>query len=304
MSLFDKITNSNTNQLNYIFPESTERKRMSFVFAGLSCLICLCFLAISAGMSAGEHWSDAFEKTYVMELRPVAEMPRDQQISQANRLLSDLDYVADYTLVSDQEMAKLMSPWLGDELLLTELPLSQLIKITLSSDNIRKSLDELTIKISKIPGASIEGYHAAKMEYKSAAHAIKLVSLSATILLIFVTAIVTAVSIESGVLDNKKIINIMRLIGTDNHLIINLFVRCTLERAVKGALAGMVMACAVLALISLLGAIKGLGVTFIFSSFVPSINTLFLLMLVPLTVVAAGYFAGKHTMNKLIKNFI
>lgn len=303
MSFIKKITN-NTHQLNCIFPESAERKRMSLIFAGLSCLICLCLLAISAGINASKHWSSAFEKTYVMELRPVAEMPQENQITAAKNILARADYIDEFTIISDQEMQKLMAPWLGDELLLSELPLSKLIKVTLDSGNIKKSLKTLTAQISKIPGASIEGYHAAKSEYKSAAHAIKLISFSATILLILVTAAVTAVSIESGVLDNKKIINIMRLIGTDNHLITNLFIRCTLERAIKGALAGMVIACAVLALISLLGAIEGLGMTFIFSSFVPNLGTILLLTLVPITVVAAGYISGRHTMNKLIKTFI
>jgi len=96
----------------------------------------------------------------------------------------------------------------------------------------------------------------------------------------------------------------MRLIGTDNKLITRLFVRCILERALKGAFAGMVLACAVLAVISLFGAIEGLGVTFVFSSFVPGIEIIFMLATVPLTVVAVGYFSGIKTMKNLIKNFI
>lgn len=305
MSLFKKISQTqSTNQLNYIFPESPERKRMSLVFAGLSCLICLCLLAISAGMNASEHWSSAFEKTYVLELRPVAEITREDQFDTAQTILSNSKLVKNFTLVTPEEMKQLMAPWLGDELILNELPLSQLIKIVINSDNIRQALSDLKTDLSEIPGASIEGYHEAKSEYKAAAHAIKLISMSAALLLLLVTASVTAVSVESGVLDNKKIINIMRLVGTDNKLITRLFIRCILERALKGAFAGMVLACAVLALISLLGAIEGLGVTFVFSSFIPGFDIILMLAAVPLTVVAVGYFSGKRTMKNLIKNFI
>lgn len=305
MAILKQISQTNNPyQLNHIFPESAERKRMSLVFAGLSCLICLCLLAISAGISASEHWSSAFEKTYVLELRPVAEITREDQFDTAKTILSNSKFVTHFTLVTPEEMKQLMAPWLGDELILNELPLSQLIKIVIDSDNIRETLKTLKTDLSEIPGASIEGYHEAKSEYKSAAHAIKLISISAALLLLLVTASVTAVSVESGVLDNKKIINIMRLIGTDNKLITRLFIRCILERALKGAFAGMVLACAVLALISLLGAIEGLGVTFVFSSFVPGFDILLMLATVPLTVVAVGYFSGIRTMRHLIKNFI
>jgi cell division transport system permease protein len=305
MAILKQISQTNNPyQLNHIFPESAERKRMSLVFAGLSCLICLCLLAISAGISASEHWSSAFEKTYVLELRPVAEITREDQFDTAKTILSNSKFVTNFTLVTPEEMKQLMAPWLGDELILNELPLSQLIKIVIDSDNIRETLKTLKTDLSEIPGASIEGYHEAKSEYKSAAHAIKLISISAALLLLLVTASVTAVSVESGVLDNKKIINIMRLIGTDNKLITRLFIRCILERALKGAFAGMVLACAVLALISLLGAIEGLGVTFVFSSFVPGFEILLMLATVPLTVVAVGYFSGIRTMRHLIKNFI
>jgi len=62
MSFFKFSSSSkNNNHLHHIFPESVERKRMSLVFAGLSCLICLCLLAISAGINASEHWGKAFE---------------------------------------------------------------------------------------------------------------------------------------------------------------------------------------------------------------------------------------------------
>ena len=305
MSFFKNLFNNpESNQLNHIFPESTERKRMSLVFAGLSCLICLSLLAISAGISASKHWSSAFEETYVLELRPVAETSRDAQIETAQNVLSQANYIDDFSIISLDEMTQLMAPWLGDELIISELPLSQLIKITIESDDIKASLELLKTDLMQIPGASIEGYHEAKSEYKSAAHAIKLISISAALLLLLITASVTAISVESGVLDNKKIINIMRLIGTDNKLITNLFIRSLLEHALKGTFAGMIMACAVLALISLLGAIEGLGVTFVFSSFVPGFDVVLMLLTVPLTMVMVGYFAGKRTMNTLIKEFI
>jgi|GEM_PF-6992161 len=305
MSFFSNFfKNKDQNNLNHIFPESNERKRMSLVFAGLSCLICLSLLAISAGISASKHWSSAFEETYVLELRPVAEQSREEQVSTAKDILSQANYIDYYEFISADEMTELMAPWLGDELIINELPLSQLVKIVIDSDDVSGALAVLKTDISQIPGASIEGYHQAKSEYKSAAHAIKLISFSAAALLLLITAAVTAISIESGVLDNKKIINIMRLIGTDNKLIINLFIQSILARALTGALAGMVMACAVLALISLLGAIEGLGVTFVFSSFVPGFDIIFMLLTVPLTMIAVGYFSGKRIMNNLIKSFI
>lgn len=305
MSFFKVLSQGQNNaHLNHIFPESTERKRMSLVFAGLSCLICLCLLAISAGISASEYWGRAFEKTYVLELRPVSEITKEDQFDTAKTILENSRFVDSYRLIETEEMKQLMSPWLGDELILKELPLSQLIKIVIDSDDIQQTLKNLKKDLSEIPGASIEGYHEAKSEYKSAAHAIKLISFSAAILLLLVTAAVTAVSVESGVLDNKKIINIMRLIGTDNKLITQLFIRCIIERALKGALAGMILACAVLALISLLGAIEGLGATFVFSNFVPGFEIIIMLATVPLTVVGVGYFSGIRTMNNLIKGFI
>jgi cell division protein FtsX len=96
----------------------------------------------------------------------------------------------------------------------------------------------------------------------------------------------------------------MRLIGTDNKLITNLFIQSILMRALKGTFAGMIIACAVLAFISLLGAIEGLGVTFVFSSFIPGFDVVFMLLIIPLIMIVVGYLSGKRTMNNLIKGFI
>lgn len=302
-SSFSKPT-SQENGLDHIFPESAERKKMTLVFTCLSCLICLMMIAISAGLRAGSHWGSAFERNYVLELRSIPEISSTEQMQTAMTILKNDRNVSEIDPVTGDELKKLMAPWLGEGLDLNELPLSQLVKIEIASDDIKGSLEKLKQDLIQIPGAGIEAYHEAKAEYKAAGHAVRLISTISAIILIIVVAGVTAASVESGVLDNKKIVSIMRLIGTENALIVKLFVQKVLSHAVKGALAGMIVALGVIAFISLVGIIDGLGGTFIFSQFLPGIDIIFFLACVPLTIVGVGYISGKRTINKMLKNFI
>ena len=298
------VSQSKKIGLDHIFPESSERKKMTLVFACLSCLICLMMIAVSAGLRAGDHWGSAFQRNYVLELRAIPEVTATEQIETAQTILRNDNNIQSFRVVGDTELQELMAPWLGDGLAISDLPLSQLIEIEMKDGNIKENLASLKAELIQIPGAAIEAYHEAKAEYKAAGHAVRLISFMSAIILVVVAAAVTAVSVESGVLDNKKIVGIMHLIGTENKMISELFIKKILTHAIKGALLGMVIAMAIVALISLIGALDGLGATFIFAQFIPGAEVLAFLVCVPLTILVVGYVAGKKTMDNLLTNFI
>lgn len=298
------ISQSKKIGLDHIFPESAERKKMTLVFACLSCLICLMMIAVSAGLRAGDHWGSAFERNYVLELRAIPEVTAEEQIETAETILRNDNNIQSFRVVEGQELQELMTPWLGDGLALSDLPLSQLIEVEMKDGDIKENLSSLKAELIQIPGASIEAYHEAKAEYKAAGHAVRLISSMSAIILVIVAAAVTAVSVESGVLDNKKIVSIMHLIGTENKMISQLFIKKILTHAVKGALLGMVVALAVVALISLVGAMDGLETTFIFSQFVPGFEVVAFLICVPVTILVVGYLSGRKTMDTLLTNVI
>ncbi|MEM6603484.1 MAG: FtsX-like permease family protein [Pseudomonadota bacterium] len=290
--------------LDHIFPESSERKKMTLVFACLSCLICLMMMTIASGLQAGTHWGKAFERNYVLELRSIPEISAADQLDAAMLVLQNDKNIARVNIVMGEELQDLMSPWLGDGLNIESLPISQLIEIEMKPGEVKKNLAALKSDLIRIPGTAIEAYHEAKAEYKAAGTTIRFISSISAIILIIIVATVTMASVESGVLDNKKIVSIMRLIGTENKLISRLFVRKILIHAIKGALIGMIGATALVALVSLVCVLDGLASTFIFSQFIPGIEAAFLVLCVPVTIVLVGVFSGKRTMNNMLKSFI
>ena len=290
--------------LDKVFPESKERKKMTTLLACLTCLICLVMLAVGVGFRVGDHWGEAFERNYVLELRPVPELPAEEQIETAMIILRNIPQVARAAPLSKEKMKELMAPWLGNTLNPDDLPLSRLVQVEIDAENVRKVLDRINHEISEIPGASIEGYHEAKAEYKVAGHSVRLISFAGACLLLAVVSAVTAIAAESGVLDNKQVIHTLRLIGSENRLISRIFTRALLRHSVKGALAGMMFALLIICIVSLIGAIEGLGAMFILAQFVPSPEILLLLPVGPLTVVAVTLITAKVTMRKALQDFI
>ena len=85
--------------LDFIFPKSPNHGKMILMFACLSCLICLMMIAISAGLRVSDHWRHAFDTSYVLELRPVNELPVDEQIETAMIILKDNPHVTHIDLI-------------------------------------------------------------------------------------------------------------------------------------------------------------------------------------------------------------
>ncbi len=290
--------------LEKIFPQSTEQKKMTAVIACLSCLICLALLAIGVGLRAGDHWGAALERNYLLELRSVPEIPPGEQVETAMRVLRNLPNKIKPVLLSDSEIKELMAPWLGERLNLEDLPLSKLIRIEIFSDDIKGALKNINQEIAEIPGASMEGYHEAKAEYKAAGHSLRLISFAAACILIVIVSAVTAISTESNVLDNRNVIHTMRLIGSENSLITKIFTNVLLKKSLRGALAGLMFALLIICAVSIVGALEGLGATFIFAQFVPRPEILALLPIAPLTVMIVTFFTVRRTMRNVMKDFI
>lgn len=293
----------NSKGLDFVFPSNDEHKKMTLVFTCLSCLICLMMIAIASGIRASDYWGHAFDRSYVLELRPVQEMSQKEQLDTAMIILSNDPNISDINVIEGEKLQNIMEPWLGDNIALDKFPLSRLIEIQLTGDEIKKTLTGIKKGLADVPGASVEAYHEAKAEYKTAGHAIHLISTISAVILLIIAATITTVSIEMGVLDNRKIVNILHLIGAENKMISKLFLKKILSHAIKGTFIGMIVSIAVIAFIAIIGAVDGLQSTFVFSHFIPGIEIIFLLFCVPLTIMIVGYVAGKRTLGIVLKNF-
>lgn len=200
------------------------------------------FFAV-AGVTAGslvtgaaEDWTG--EVTASATIRVTA--PADEQAAVADAALAiarSTPGVSAARLISEDEAAALLAPWLGQEADITGLPVPLLIDVTLSGDgpdipSVRKRL------AAGAPGAEWDDHADWKAPFSAAARTMRLVAGGAVILPVIVLAAMIATATLASFWSRMDVVRTLRLIGADDGYILRMFERPFAIRAGLGAAAG------------------------------------------------------------------
>ena len=172
--------------------------------------------------------------------------------------LRALPEVRDAELLAAGEIAELLKPWLGNESALADLPLPQLIAVTLESAD-RAALETIKTKVSEIaPDAVVDDHQQWLSSLLALARSVEfvavlivlLVGLSAVTMVIFVT--------RMGLAIHRHIVELLHLIGAHDTYVAWQFQVHALKLGLIGGLAGLLLAGLTVLLVGyLIGQLEG-----------------------------------------------
>lgn len=174
---------------------------------------------------------------------------REAQAKSAIDVLSHHAAVSAVRRVPDAEMQKLLEPWLGDEIMGTDLPMPVLIDVTLRPG---ASVDALSQALrNAAPAARVDDHSRALAPLTGLIAALRWLAAALVLLMAAATAAVVVLAARGALNTHRSTIDVMHLLGATDIQIARLFQRRIAIDALMGGLLGLAGAACVVVLIGM-----------------------------------------------------
>jgi len=234
-----------------------------FLPAIIGFMVFLAGIALAGGMALDNllaHWRGGIEASLTVELPTVARESAAAASARRERALAVFagqPGIESARLLTDEDKAKLLAPWLGASAAGLDLPLPDLIAVVASPDA-RLDLAALSDRLQAAsPGAVIDDHGRFRQAIGAIARTARLAG-SGLLLLIGLAAASTVVFVaRAGLAAHRSVIEILHVIGAHDGYVAGQFQRHALVRAFIGGAIGALAAAAAFA--AALRFLPGLG---------------------------------------------
>ena len=212
-------------------------------------LVFLATLAFAAGMflsSAGDTWRQSLSGTLTIQIpaalsantSAAAAEEHRAQVSAAAELLRATPGIVSARRIPDAEIAAMLEPWLGKQVLGLDLPMPELIDAVVASDA-GIDLSALSTRLAEVaPGALVDDHAVWLRRLTDFAGVAETVSF-AVMIVILISAVATVIfTTRTGLAIHSDVVEVLHLVGAQDSYVARQFQVHTLRLATIGAVAG------------------------------------------------------------------
>ncbi len=321
--MFSKIKNiyKQVSQSRYVSPvlkylgfrddydlplNQSEDSRFLILLVGLmSFLAVLACSGTFALSNMTNRWSSGLENKVTIEIAVETKeghLLSNRTVKKETKKLADKlaknPIIKSISVLTSEEIQELISPWIGKDLTLNDIPLPGLIAVELRHSD-KASLNMLKANIAAISQyAQLETHHEWLADLISFANSLK--ALSLFIALIIGGATITAITagIRTRLAIHNKEVELLHHMGATDNYIARQFQRHAMMLAFKGGVIGTLSGLIVIAMIVLLSKNSG-------SALIPSIEigymALLFLFLIPVIVALIAIVTSRFTVLRSLE---
>ncbi len=224
----------------------------------------LAVLAVASYFALGgmaHRWSSGLENTLTIEIpAEVADKTLRNPVEikilsdKAEGLLKNDPLVKSAKTLDEEDIQKLVEPWLGKDALIESLPLPGIISVELTESTPEK-LDNLKKKIHEIAGDIVIDAHESWLnDLLRLTGALQLTAFT----IVFVIGLATVMTIAGGVRSQIAVyradVELLHLMGASDDYIMRQFQRHTMILGLRGGVAGMLAGIVIMLIVSSLTA--------------------------------------------------
>ena len=208
----------------------------------------LAVLAIAGSLtlnSMTKRWSSGLENKITIEIKPgtksgaiLSNETIKLEIKNVAAALKDNPAVKNVNILSDNDIKELISPWLGDDFALDDIPMPGLIAVDIN-ENSANALEDIKSSVSKVSKyAVVETHREWLRDLLSFTHTLEWVAAILALAVIATTIIAIAGGIRSRMAIHKKELELLHLVGASDEYIARQFQRHAAIVALEGSLIG------------------------------------------------------------------
>ena len=211
-----------------------------FTSASMAFLIVFSVAISFAADRLAHSWSDSLANSATLRVSaPKADL--ESQTEAALNVLSNTKGIASFRLLKEEEQQALLEPWFGPKVPIKNLPMPRLISIEEDENGYDRTGLRLRLA-AEVPSAVLDDHTRWRQPLIKAAYRIWFLGWLSIGLIFFIVIAMMILVTRAALSSNRKVIEVLRLVGATDQYIAAAFVRKFAFRAFFGSALGAMLA--------------------------------------------------------------
>lgn len=225
--------------LTPIVPRATVAGRaLVAVVAIMTFLASLTIGTALAVRATAATWRADVQREATIQIRAGDAATTDAQVQAAVALAKQTPGVADARVLSPEETGRLLEPWLGSGLDLSDLPVPRVVVLRLDGSG-RADLAKLKRTLSdRIPTASLDDHRTWSRRLGAMAEGVMVTGIGLLVLVGLATVLCVVFATRAAVATNRAVVEVLHFVGARDGFIASQFQRHFLKIGAQGGLIG------------------------------------------------------------------
>jgi len=193
--------------------------------------------AILVTKAAGE-WQSDISREMTIQIMPAHGRDLDTSVNRAVAIARAISGVIEVRPYSKEESMKLLEPWLGSGISLSELPVPRLIVIKIAADTTPDLGQLRRVLADQVPGAVVDDHRGWIDRMRAMAGTAVAVGVLILILMFAATILSVAFATRGAMATNKAVIEVLHFVGAKNGFIARHFQHHFLVLGLQGGAIG------------------------------------------------------------------
>jgi cell division transport system permease protein len=253
--------------------------------------------AVSLG-AAMQSWRAGLEGNLTVEVLATDDAPASERVAKAVATLRGTRGIRDVRVLSDDELAALLEPWLGPEAPLQDLPVPRLIDVELEPGH-GIDLAMLARRLAaEVPGTQVDDHRIWLQQLIRLAQSVRVVAATIVVLIAGAMATVVVFAVRAALAAHYQVVSLLHLMGARDSFVAREFQNHAFLMGLRGGLIGLAMAAITLFVLTQLAAR-------VETPMLPALSfragLLAVLALVPLASGAIAFLTARHTVLRALQ---
>src|SRR6187401_967387 len=193
--------------------------------------------AVLVTKAAGE-WQSDISREITIQIMPAPGRDLDTSVNRAVAIARAISGVLEVRPYSKEESMKLLEPWLGSGMSLSELPVPRLIVIKIAADAAPDLGQLRRVLADQVPGAIVDDHRGWIDRMRAMAGTAVAVGVCILILMFAATILSVAFATRGAMATNKAVIEVLHFVGAKNVFIARHFQHHFLALGLQGGAIG------------------------------------------------------------------
>ncbi|MCZ8185187.1 MAG: ABC transporter permease [Beijerinckiaceae bacterium] len=219
--------------------------------AGRALVLVIVIMTFLAGVTAGavhliadasRGWSNDLSREVTVQVRPLPGRDIEADLREAADIARRTRGIEAVRIFARSEAEKLLEPWLGAGLDLSELPVPRLIVLKLASGATPDFAALKAALAERVPNAGLDDHRLWLGRLKLMADSLVVIGLVILALVLVATGLAVAFATRGAMAGTAHIIDVLHLVGAEDRYIAREFQRHFLRLGLRGGMAGGLLA--------------------------------------------------------------
>lgn len=219
-------------------PHTIAGRALLFVIAIMTFLSCLTLGAVTLVRDTASTWQSQIAREATIQIRPQEGRDIAADLLAAETLAAQFEGVRSTRIVDEDATARLLEPWLGTGIDLSELPVPRLVIVTIDETNPPDFDGMRSLLTAQVPGATLDDHRTWVDRLVSMARTTVIAGTAALVLMLSATVLTVVFATRGAMSGNGHIIEVLHFVGAEARFIAREFRRHFLVTGIKGAAAG------------------------------------------------------------------